>query len=127
VIDRAANARATRMLNLGVQLAQRVSHIDVPFRLNDKSIADEVLSRIFTVSGAADSTETNLYNLKIMDRKRDALISALRALFVPTFTDWHALNLPPSLHSLYYAYRPLRLSKIYSASLWQKLSSRGAE
>jgi hypothetical protein len=127
VIKRAANARATRMLNLGVQLAQRVSHIDVPLQLNNKSIADDVLSQIFTVSGAAGSTETNLYNLKVMDRKRDALVSALRALFVPTLTDWHALNLPPSLHSLYYAYRPLRLSKIYSASLWQKLTSRGAE
>jgi hypothetical protein len=127
VIKRAANARAARMLNLGVQLAQRVSHIDVPLQLNNKSIADDVLSQIFTVSGAAGSTETNLYNLKVMDRKRDALVSALRALFVPTLTDWHALNLPPSLHSLYYAYRPLRLSKIYSASLWQKLTSRGAE
>jgi len=127
VIKRAANARAARMLNLGVQLAQRVSHIDVPLQLNNKSIADDVLSQIFTVSGAAGSTETNLYNLKVMDRKRDALVSALRALFVPTLTDWHALNLPPSLHSLYYAYRPLRLSKIYSTSLWQKLTSRGAE
>ena len=127
VISRAADARATRMLSLGLQLAQRVSNIDVPVRLDKNGLADEVLSRIFTVSGAADSTETNLYNLKIMDRKRDALISALRALFVPTLTDWSSLNLPPSLHSLYYAYRPLRLSKIYSALLWQKLSSRGTE
>ena len=125
VMSRAADARATRMLSLGLQLAQRVSDIDVPVRLDKNGLADEVLARIFTVSGAADSTETNLYNLKIMDRKRDALISALRALFVPTLTDWSSLNLPPSLHSLYYAYRPLRLSKIYSASLWQKLSSRG--
>ena len=126
VMNRAERARATRMLILGLQLAQRISHISVPVPLPDGSMADEVLARIFTLSGAAGSTETNLYNLKIMDRKRDALISALRAIFVPTLTDWHALNLPPSLHSLYYAYRPLRLSKIYTTSLLQKLSSRGS-
>jgi hypothetical protein len=52
-----------------------------------------------------------------MDRKRDALLSALRAIFVPTLPDWQALALPAPLHSLYYAYRPLRLSKIY----WRRL------
>jgi hypothetical protein len=77
------------------------------------------------VTGAASSTETNLYNLKIMDRKRDAFASAMRALLVPTLTDWSALNLPPSLHALYYAYRPLRLSKIYMTSLWRRLSAKG--
>jgi hypothetical protein len=89
-------------------------------------MAAQVLAQIFVASGVAASTETNLYNLKIIDRKRDALISALRAMFVPTFTDWDALTLPPSLHSLYYAYRPLRLSKVYTTLLWRKLSSRGA-
>ena len=126
LMRRAADAHATRMLMLGLQLAQRVSKIRVPPSLTDESLADEVMAQMFTLSGAADSTETNLYNLKIMDRKRDALVSALRAIFVPTLTDWHALQLPPSLHSLYYAYRPLRLTKLYSHSLWQKLSSRGA-
>lgn len=123
VMRRAERAHATRMLALGLQLVKRVSNINVPVSLdNDESLADEVMARIFVVSGPADSTETNLYNLKIMDRKRDALVSALRAIFVPTLSDWTALNLPSSFHPLYYAYRPLRLSKIY----WQKLISRGA-
>jgi hypothetical protein len=91
-----------------------------------KRMAGEILNQIVSVTGAADSTETNLYNLKVMDRKRDALTSALRALFVPTLADWSALDLPPSLHSLYYAYRPLRLSRAYSSALWRKLGSRGA-
>ena len=47
-------------------------------------MAENIREQIFTTYGAADSTETNLYNLRIMDRKRDALISALRAIFVPT-------------------------------------------
>ncbi|MFN2407649.1 MAG: nucleotidyltransferase family protein [Pyrinomonadaceae bacterium] len=139
VIKRAAEAHATRMLTLGLRLAERLSGTRVPagldhYRSMDR-LAENILKTTFSVTGAADSTETNLYNLKIMDRKRDALASTLRALFVPTLTDWSALNLPPSLHSLYYAYRPLRLSKVYTASLWQRiytasrwrrLSSKGA-
>ena len=130
IIERAGQAHATRMLALGLRLAEKVSGIEVPDGLDeDRSmdkLAENILRTIFSVTGAADSTETNLYNLKIMDRKRDALTSALRAVFVPTLTDWSALNLPPSLHSLYYAYRPLRLSKIYTASLWRRLSAKGA-
>jgi hypothetical protein len=134
VIERAAKAHATRMLALGLHLAKEVSEVHIPGEVltatdrdgSMRKLAGEILATIFDEPRYAESTETNLYNLKIMDRKRDALISALRAIFVPTFTDWQALNLPPSLHSLYYAYRPLRLSKVYSSALWRKLGSRGA-
>ena len=143
VVERAVQAHATRMLGLALRLVERVSGpgifsdsrmlraIDHVLRVIDKDesmsrMAEQVLAQMFVAAGVADSTETNLYNLKIMDRKRDALRSALRAIFVPTFTDWDALTLPPSLHSLYYAYRPLRLSKTYTTLLWRKLHSRGA-
>jgi hypothetical protein len=134
VVQRAKDAHATRMLALGLRLVEQISGVVIPaevFRTIDKGesvkrIADQLVTQIFTDSGPAFSTETNLNNLKIMDRKRDAIVSALRAIFVPTISDWSALNLPPSLHSLYYAYRPLRLSKIYSTSLWRKLGSKGA-
>ena len=136
VVERAVQAHATRMLGLALRLVERVSgpgmfsdsHVLGAFD-KDASMsrmAEQVLAQMFVASGVAASTETNLYNLKIMDRKRDALISTLRAIFVPTFTDWDALTLPPSLHSLYYAYRPLRLSKVYTTSLWRRLSARGA-
>lgn len=134
VVERAGKAHATRMLALGLRLAESLSNVDVPAEVwravdsdeSSRRMAQQTLAEIFNVSTAAVSSETNLYNLKIMDRKRDALSSALRAIFVPTLSDWHALNLPPSLHSLYYAYRPLRLSKVYSSALWRKLGSRGA-
>jgi hypothetical protein len=134
VMQRAANAHATRMLALGLRLVEHVSDVEIPAEVlravdtneSMKRIADQLVAQILTNWGKPVSTETNLYNLKIMDRKRDALVSALRAIFVPTISDWSALNLPPSLHSLYYAYRPLRLSKIYTASLWRKLSAKGA-
>ena len=134
VVERAENAHATRMLALGLRLAESLSNVEIPAAVwravdtdeSSKRMAQQTLTEIFDVATAAASTETNLYNLKIMDRKRDAFISALRAIFVPTLADWSTLNLPPSLHSLYYAYRPLRLSKAYGSALWRKLAARGA-
>ena len=134
VVERAEKAHATRMLGLGLRLVEIVSAVEIPRKVLEttdreagmKKMAEQILSQVFAIAGPADSTETNLYNLRIMDRKRDALVSALRAIFVPTFTDWSSLHLPPSLHPLYYAYRPLRLSRIYSTSLLQKLTSKGA-
>jgi hypothetical protein len=84
-------------------------------------MAAGIRAQIFNTSSYADSTETNLYNLRIMDRKCDALVSALRSIFVPTVPDWQTLALPSSLHPLYYAYRPLRLSKVYALSFLRKL------
>ena len=129
VVERAGQARATRMLGLGLRLVEEFSDVRIPSHVlaaldSDRTMqqmARSIRAQLFTTYGAADSTETNLYNLRVMDRKRDALISALRAIFVPTLPDWQALALPSPLHSLYYAYRPLRLSKIYGATLWRRL------
>ena len=127
--NRAANARATRMLALGLRLVEQFSDVPVPVVASiDKDAAMQrmatgIRAQIFNSLGYADSTETNLYNLRIMDRKRDVLVSALRSILVPTLPDWQALALPSSLHPLYYAYRPLRLSKVYTLSFFQKLRS----
>lgn len=123
LVQRAEQAHATRMLALGLRLVEKFSDQRIPL-LNDSGMqrmADQVHEQLFNTFGAADSTETNLYNLRIMDRKRDALISTLRAIFVPTLPDWQAVALPAPLHSLYYAFRPLRLSKVYTTSLWRRM------
>ncbi len=121
VVDRAEAAHATRMLALGLHLVEAFTDVRVPTRIDPqlKPLATEIKNQIFLLSRTVDSTETNLYNFKIMDRKRDALVSALRSLFVPTLPDWEALALPAPLHPLYYAFRPLRLSKSY---LWYFLN-----
>ena len=123
VLKRAEVSHATRMLALGLRLVETFSDVEIEtwiFKSVDpdgvmKSTATQIKEQIFKRSHNIESTQTNLYNFKIMDRKRDALASALRALFVPTLPDWEALALPSTLHPLYYAYRPLRLSKSY---LW---------
>ena len=118
VLERAKKAHATRMLALALCLVEAFSDVetrilDLPGAMNGMAL--QIREQIFTQSHTNESTETNLYNFRVMDRKRDALISTLRALFVPTLPDWQALALPAPLHPLYYAYRPLRLSKSY---LW---------
>lgn len=131
LVDRAAKAHATRILALGLRLVEKISDVAIPAQVlisvdSDKTMqrmAAQINTQLFTTFGAAESTETNLYNLRIMDRKRDALISALRSIFVPTLPDWQSLALPASLHSLYYAYRPLRLSRVYGRSIWRRLAS----
>jgi Uncharacterised nucleotidyltransferase len=126
LVDRAAKARATRILALGLRLVEEFSDAPVPSEVlasvdpnkTMQRMATQIRAQLFTTLGPAESTETNLYNLRIMDRKRDALVSVLRSIFVPTLPDWQSLALPASLHSLYYAYRPLRLSRVY----WRKLT-----
>ena len=130
VVDRAVQAHATRILALALRLVEKFSDVPLPSSVlaavdSDRTMqrmAQNIREQIFITGGAAHSTETNLYNLRIMDRKRDAVLSALRALFVPTLPDWQALALPPPLHSLYYAFRPLRLSKVYSSALLRRVA-----
>jgi hypothetical protein len=132
LVNRAAKAHATRILALGLRLVEELSDVAVPANVPAsvdpdkamKRMATQIRAQLFTTFGPADSTETNLYNLRIMDRKRDVLLSALRSIFVPTLPDWQSVTLPASLHSLYYAYRPLRLSKIYSVSFLRRLRKK---
>jgi hypothetical protein len=121
VLERAEKVHATRMLALGLRLVEAFSDVNIgPGILRSvdpqgvlRDMALQIKKRIFAVSHTNESADTNLYNFRVMDRKRDALVSALRALFVPTLPDWQALALPAPLHPLYYAYRPLRLTKSY--------------
>jgi len=128
VIERTIKARATRILALGLRLTENFD-VDLPKEVlktldgedHMRKFAEKIWSEMFTTKTFAESTETNIFNLKIMDRRRDALFSTLRAIFVPTLSDWEALSLPTAMHPLYYAFRPLRLTKIYSASIMRRL------
>jgi Uncharacterised nucleotidyltransferase len=124
VITRANRARGRHMLTLGLMLARELGDVDV---------ADSVLSsedfdslREYTAEiqrglfarepGPPGALEVFRCNLRIMDRKGDAITSLLRSIFVPTISDWQSLTLPAALYPLYYLFRPLRLLKKYGAS-----------
>jgi len=129
IVARAKRAHGTRIVSLALRLVEQFSNVHLPSDVLAaldcegvmRQMATRIREHIFAISGSADSTETNLYNLQVMDRKRDAMRAALHAIFVPTLTDWQALALPESMYSLYYAFRPLRLSKVYSTAFWQRL------
>src|ERR1041385_4891327 len=127
VVDGAIKARATRILALGLRLAENFG-VELPAQVikaldsedQMKKFADKIWSEMFSARTWADSTETNIFNMKIMDRRRDALASMLRAIFVPTLSDCEALSLPTAMHPFYYAIRPVRLTKIYSATMLRR-------
>jgi len=127
VVERTIKARATRILALGLRLAENLG-VDLPAQViktldsedQMKRFANKIWNEMFSARTWADSTETNIFNMKIMDRRRDALASMFRAIFVPTLSDWEALSLPTAMHPLYYAIRPMRLTKIYSASMLRR-------
>jgi hypothetical protein len=131
IVDRAIKARATRILALGLRLAENFG-VELPSQVTKtldgedqmKKFANKIWNEMFSARTWADSTETNIFNMKIMDRRRDALASMFRAIFVPTLSDWEALSLPTAMHPLYYAIRPMRLTKIYSASMLRRLTSK---
>jgi hypothetical protein len=135
IVSRAVSAHGTRIVGLALRLVEQFSNVrlqsDVLAALDSAGVMRQMATRIreniFSTSGFADSTETNLYNLRVLDRKRDAMLAALHAIFVPTLTDWQALALPDRLHPLYYAFRPLRLSKVYGTTFWQRLRRVGAK
>jgi hypothetical protein len=135
VIARANRARALRMLGLGLMLAQELGDVDVldcVFSSHDgleslKNYAAEIQRELFARgTGPPGRFEMFRSNLRIMDRRSDAITGLLRSIFIPTISDWQALTLPAALYPLYYLFRPLRLLKEYGTSRLKRSSPRHA-
>lgn len=125
VIARGNGARGRHMLTLGLMLARELGDVDIPDSVFSscgevdslRKYAAEIQRMLFAREpGPPGALEMFRCNLRIMDRKRDAITGLLRATFVPTISDWEALTLPAALYPLYYLFRPLRLLKKYAAS-----------
>lgn len=123
VTTRAKESHSLRMLKVGLLLAHHLSQVDVPKSVfldaealePARRCAAEFRSRLFAQDLSTPSAfQMFRYNLKLMDRKRDAVAGFLRSLLEPTISDWHELTLPRSLYPLYYLFRPFRLLKKYS-------------
>jgi hypothetical protein len=129
LIAKARQVRGERMLALGLRLVDRFYEGTVPKSLFDsldrnclmQKMANELATDIFRMRvNNPGSIESGLYNFRIMDHKRDAARSMLRAIFLPTLADWEALTLPSPVHAVYYLYRPLRLMKLYASAILAK-------
>ena len=126
VIERGRIARAVKIVALGLYLAMELGEVLIPegvFQALDphrviKKIANNALESVFIpLDVEHKSLRAVGKNFGIMDRKRDALASLVRAIFVPTLSDWQTISLPAFLHPLYYALRPPRLIKAYAESV----------
>ncbi|CAN5664436.1 hypothetical protein BH18ACI4_BH18ACI4_06710 [soil metagenome] len=130
IIDRGEKARGKRMLGTGLWLAHKLTGAPVP-----ESVFAE-LDRDYTVRSHANQLATEFferssgptaplklfrYNLRVMDRARDAFACLLRSVFIPTLSDWQAIQLPDTFHLLYYPFRLLRLAKVYGGSIRRRL------
>lgn len=135
LIERARRAHGLKMLALGLTLAAQHGEVQIPASVLDqvdargsmKEFAGEILAAIFDKRDLEFSSARAIKkNFQMMDRKRDVFASMIRAVFVPTLSDWQSLSLSAGLQPLYYIYRPLRLLKAYAASLTRRLF-RGAD
>jgi Uncharacterised nucleotidyltransferase len=122
VVDRSKASYSLRMLRVGLLLAQDFGELHIPdfvFGETDelkslRETAEEFKSSLFVREfRAPDAFQMFRYNLRLMDRKRDAVLAFLRSTFVPTISDWQEITLPAPLYPLYYLFRIQRLMKKY--------------
>jgi hypothetical protein len=82
-----------------------------------------VRERIFQIL-APNKIEAFLFNLEVMDHKRDAIAGLFLFVLVPRISDWQGAPLPDALYPLYYLLRPLRLAAQFISALGKWIRSR---
>ena len=123
LLERARKSAGKKMLSLGLLLARNIFGAEVPGemieRISDKLkfVASKIEQRLVRgIRKPPTAMETFQLNLQCMDHKRHAVQALLRAILVPTISDWKSITLPDTLYPLYYLLRPLRLLGKYSIS-----------
>jgi Uncharacterised nucleotidyltransferase len=113
---------ATRMLNLGLALAERVLDASLPAEISARTQADRaavqvaaevhqrLLSRPFRTLDAAGRFQ---FRRRMLAEKLEGWRYAMRLAVVPSEDDWQVMRLPRVLAPLYVALRPLRLLQKY--------------
>src|SRR3984885_10714879 len=122
VLQFAQPLQATRMLNLGLALAERVLDASLPAEIRARMQADRValqvaaevhqrlLSRPFRTLDAAGRFQ---FRRRMLAGKLAGWRYATRLAVVPSEDDWQVMRLPRVLAPLYVALRPLRLLQKY--------------
>jgi hypothetical protein len=113
---------ATRMLNLGLALAERVLDASLPAEIRARVQADRaagqvaaevhqrLLSRPFRTLDAAGRFQ---FRRRMLVGRLEGWRYAMRLAVVPSEDDWQVMRLPRVLAPLYVALRPLRLLQKY--------------
>nr|MBA3256290.1 nucleotidyltransferase family protein [Pyrinomonadaceae bacterium] len=132
VVENARRSYSLRRLLLGLMLAKDLRpDIEIPEQVfaavpNIESLqrcGEGVRERIFQIL-APNKIEAFLFNLEVMDHKRDAIAGLFLFVLVPRISDWQGAPLPDALYPLYYLLRPLRLAAQFISALGKWIRSR---
>nr|WP_320193453.1 nucleotidyltransferase family protein [uncultured Desulfobacter sp.] len=117
----AGNLSAVRMLNLGLDLSNKLLNAPIPKTELDKALQDKKLRRIagkrclnlFTnkqslVSNVAGSRYT-LFHAEVRENIADAIRYGLKLLFYPSSKEIRSYDIPSCLYIYYYVKRLVRL------------------
>jgi hypothetical protein len=130
IINSAVMLGSKRILFLGLLLAHELLETDLPEDVLSKvqatpcikALAGQVCERLFQRPLAEPGFfGITLFHLRTRERLRDKAQYCLRRLFTPTHLDLTFSSLPPSLSSLYYLLRPIRLTLEWRSYLSQRL------
>lgn len=122
VVHRARATNSRKILRLGLLLASSLFTLELPRKVNEMLNESEKLRKcalsleeqmLVNMGASPSQVEIFRWNLKFMDRRRDAVQSFLRSIFVPTISDWQRMHLPDALYPLYFGTRPLALLRKY--------------
>lgn len=113
-LARAAGQRLRRRLLLGLCLAHELLGVELPAAVYHQATADGRVGKLAAevredLLAGRPAPDESRFQLRVADRRRDALRLWLASVFKPTEADWAALRIPPSLFPLYYLARPVRL------------------
>jgi len=119
VKERAIKANAERIVCLALLTVESVYGLPVPKEFAALANAAELRDtarKILAFLLANNAEPHGLQAFRWARRflpARDAYMSLVRAMFVPTIADWRAVTLPDALYPLYYLLRPMRLLTKY--------------
>ncbi len=117
---------ATRMVNLGLLLADELCDAPIPRSVLERARADvgaqrlagQVTRDLFNSRPArADSV---IFHTRMRERARDRAGYLVNVLFRPSGADWETFSLPRALFPLYAVTRPFRLSLKYGRRLLRR-------
>jgi Uncharacterised nucleotidyltransferase len=123
VFEQARQTRTSRMLSLGLLVAEDLLGIALPPAAAEcvasgheaRALARTVRERLF--AGAPTPTpapDAARFSLRCFERPSQRLRYILGTFVSPSEAEYRALQLPPALYWLYYPFRPLRLMAKYA-------------
>jgi Uncharacterised nucleotidyltransferase len=133
LIEMADKARTRRMLYLGLFLANDLLGARIPKEILQniradpavEPLANEVRARVFSPKfSSLTPSEVLRFHYRVRERARDGIRYCYYLTVPPTPAELASINVPDSLHFLYYLVRPVRLIKKHATGYAKRLQRR---